>query len=298
MRTMIGVSGALLLAACGGRIEGASDAGGGGGAEIDAGDRADAAQRPACDEPDMLFVLDRTMSMHRMPDGNQPANTPQGHQMSKWHLAVTAIEEVTQLPGIRFGLELFPLDPGGALCVTLEERLLGTLATNSECEAGEVVHSPSLSAAAPIASSIDTETTRLCWSTPIGAGLATASQHLQSIAEGERSQFAVLVTDGKDTCDEALVLSSAHAMAQAGIGVYAIGFDGTGGGVDRALLNHLACAGHTAPSFPDGCTDDGAGNYTATDPDGPVLFQIAQDAEQLSQALQGFASEVCCGCID
>ncbi len=301
MRLVTSIWLSLLLAACGsGDGAGNGDAGNangdGGNDNGDGGPAADA--DTDCEAPDMLLLIDRTMSMHRNPEGDRPENTPAGRASSKWSIAVNSIEGVTATldSGIRFGLALFPVDPGGDICVTLEERILGTTATNTQCEAGEVLVSPAISTGSEIAAAIDVDTTRLCRSTPIGAGLSTAQAALASIQSPSRRQFAVLLTDGEDTCDETLSVTTVHAMADDDVNVYVIGFGGNG--VDNGLLNDLACAGETATGFPTPCTADASGHYTATDRDGPPLYQLAENAAQLTETLEGFAGEVCCDCVD
>src|SRR5688500_2232681 len=60
---------------------------------------------PVCDAPDVLFVLDRSVSMRNRPDGTKPPNTAAGRAETKWGRAVAAIETATaQTAGIRFGL--------------------------------------------------------------------------------------------------------------------------------------------------------------------------------------------------
>lgn len=299
---MVAALGLSLVFACGddGGDGGGSGIDGGPGDTIDADLTAIADADTACEAPDMLLLIDRTMSMHRLPDGTQPPNTPAGRAGSKWALAVNSIESVTAaLEGtIRFGIALFPVDRGGDICVTLEQRTGGTTATNVSCEEGEVMVSPDISTAAAINAAIDVETTRLCRSTPIGAGIATATAGLAAIQNSVRQQFVVLLTDGEDTCDEPLVLSNMHALADTGVKAYVIGFDSSGGGIDNGLLNDLACAGQTATGFPTPCTADASGHYTANDRTGPALYQLAEDAAQLTQTFQAFAGEVCCGCVD
>jgi hypothetical protein len=296
----------ILAVACGDG-SGTPDALGGAGdaTVVDAPPVTDApplSDAESCEPPDMLLVLDRTMSMHRRPDGSVPPDTAAGHMQSKWYIAITAIEQLTaDLEGtIRFGLELFPRDPGQDLCVTLSQRINDVTAMNVQCEAGEVLVSPDTGTVPAIAAALDPETTRLCRSTPIGAGLETARSELESLTDPVRDQFAILITDGQGTCNmDALALSEAQALAAAGIKLYVIGFDGSGGsGVDNAHLNDLACAGQTAPLFPTPCTDDGAGNYTATSPGGAPLYFLADDAAALGQALAEVAGEVCCNCVD
>ncbi len=293
----------LGLQACGGG--GASiDAGGGGDdGSADAWQMADSgptSDAENCEPPDMLIVLDRTMSMHRKPDGTVPANTADGHKLSKWYLAITSLEAATAEldQTIRFGLELFPRDPGGGACVTLTQRIDGITATNTACEAGEVLVQPDIGTSAAIAADLDPETTLLCTSTPIGAGLGTAATELADLADPIRAQYALLLTDGQDTCSEPLSLGNAQALAAAGVNLYVIGFDGSGSGVDNAHLNDLACAGQTAPGFPAPCTDDGSGNYTATNPDGAPLYFLAEDDTELVDVLTQVAGEICCNCIE
>jgi hypothetical protein len=69
------------------------------------------------------------------------------------------------------------------------------------------------------------------------------------------------------------------------------------GGIDRGLLNGMACAGQTAAGFPAGCTANGSGDYRATDRTGAALFLTANDAAGLTSAFEQVAGSVCCGCI-
>ncbi|MCX5745567.1 MAG: VWA domain-containing protein, partial [Proteobacteria bacterium] len=223
----------------------------------------DAGDAGTCTAPDVLIVLDRTMSMITTPAGTLPENTPAGRATSKWGLAVMAIEALGTLDAtIRLGLELFPRDPGGDQCVTIAQKLDGAAASNVRCEPGEVAVEPALATGPEIAGAIDVDTTRLCRSTPIGAALATADVQLAALAAGARAQFVVLVTDGKDACDATGGLTEVQALAARGVLTYAIGFGATGvvDGVDGAQLNRLACAGHTAIGFPAPCTADASGN--------------------------------------
>jgi hypothetical protein len=240
------------------------------------------------------------MSMHRRPDGTIPPDTPAGHAESKWFLAITSIEAVTASLDrtVRFGLELFPIDRGGDVCVTLSQRINGITATNVQCEEGDVLVSPEIDTSDAVAAALDPETTRLCRSTPIGAGTGTALAALAEQADPIRDQYAVLLTDGQDTCDEPLSLANAQALREAGVGLFVIGFDGTGGtGVDNGHLNDLACAGGTAPDFAQSCTDDGAGGFVAVDRGGPPLYLLAEDAQQLQAQLEQVAGTICCGCV-
>lgn len=248
-----------------------------------------------CEPPDMLIVLDRTMSMHRQPDG-VPA--PQAsHELSKWYLAIDAIESVTAGydQRVRFGLELFPRDPADGSCVTLTQRIDGTTASNPQCEEAEVLVSPGVGTAGAIDAAMDPETTLLCRSTPIGAGLDTALAHLTGIQDPIRGQYVLLVTDGQDTCGNPDPVARVQALAAAGVLTFVVGFDASGTGVDPATLNNMACAGMTAPNHATACVDQGGGAYLAVDPTGAMLFLSASDGPELSAQLETVASEV--GCI-
>ena len=258
------------------------------------------ADTSACNPPDVLVVLDRTVSMAERPDGTKPPNTPAGHAESKWYAAVNAVEALTSQfeTSIRFGLELFPREPSGDVCITLSERLSGQTAGNPDCEAGEVIVTPDASAASPIASALDPETTMLCKSTPIGAGLASAATKLAAIRTAGREQYVLFVSDGADTCSNATALANTDALAADGVNTYVVAFDnGAPGGVDKGLLNDMACAGRTAPNFPAGCVADGAGTYRAQNRNGAALFLTADNGAGLSATFEQIAGAVCCGCI-
>ena len=257
-----------------------------------------------CEPADMLIVLDRTMSMHREPNGNPAVDTPEGLQKSKWWIAVEAVEAATATyrQGIRFGIELFPLDPGNNACVTLQERISGITATNPDCQQGEVLVSPDLSTSAAIDTAIDPLTSVLCRSTPIGKGLETTAATLAALDQSatiEREQYALLITDGQDTCSDLEALQEIQAMAAAEVKTYVVGFDGTGGtGVDVPQLNDMACAGLTATDFANNCVDDGQGNYQWDPLAQPIVYIVADGADSLGAALTDIAAEVCCDCVD
>lgn len=257
----------------------------------------------ACEPPDMMITLDRTLTMHFTPEGVNPTDAP-AYASSKWHQAITAIEKLAAPPmdqGIRFGLELWPKDSGG--CITLAERVEDTKqASNTFCEDGDVVVAPALSSGATIQGAIDPATTTLCQSTPTGQALLTASDHLVANAVPGRAQYILLVTDGADwdqSCPTPNPLEVTQKLAGAGIKTFIVGFfaSGMGGpsGVGLAFLNDMACAGQTAKGFPAPCKLMGAG-YIAADPNGPALFLQAGSGDELSVALQGVAAEVCCDC--
>lgn len=250
-----------------------------------------------CEPPDMLIVLDRTMSMHRQPSGD-PAPQNQ-HELSKWFLAISAIETVTGEYDrrLRFGLELFPQDPDDGACVTLAERIDGETADNPTCEHGEVLVPTDLQTAKQIASALDPETTLLCNSTPIGAGLETALQHLASVKNAIRPQYVLLVTDGRDTCDDPDPVEQVQQLLKNGASTFVVGFDGSGKGIDSKTLNNMACAGKTAPEFDKNCVDQGGGAYVAADPSGETLFISASNGDELQNELDSVAALVGCGIV-
>ena len=251
-----------------------------------------------CDPPDVLVVLDRTASMAERPDGTLPADTPAGHAQSKWFIAINAVESLSARldTTIRFGLALFPRAPAGAACITLAQKLSGATASNPQCQAGEVLVEPDAATAAAIDTTLDPETTRLCTSTPIGAGLATARTELAAVRDPAREQYVLFVGDGADSCDAPLALANTDALARDGVKTFVVAFD-QGAGVDAGMLDDMACAGGTAPSFPAGCTQDASGNYRASNRSGPALFLLAGNGAALTTAFEQIAGSVCCGCI-
>jgi len=298
---LAGIVGMLLLAAaCGGS---AGDGSGGGDDDDGTGDgsgdgSADTDGGADCVAPDVLILLDRTQSMHRRPDGTVP--TLDTLDESKWSIAIAAVESLTgALDGtIRFGLALFPRDPGGDVCVTLAERVSGTEATNPDCQAGEIVTEPADATGAAIAGALDPDTTLLCNTTPIGAGLETAGEELARVREPDREQFVLFVGDGQDTCNDAAVIDAAQALARDGVRTYVVSFDGSSDGIDGATLNDMACAGRTAAGFPAPCTADASGDYVAANPAGPALYLQAENAAELDDVLENISTALCCGCVE
>jgi hypothetical protein len=288
-----------------------SDGGGGGGAAGSGGaggiqtTSTGAAGGEQCVPPDLLIALDRTLTMHRMPDGSTPTDAPD-YASSKWSQAITALEGLVtpELDDtIRFGLELWPREEPG--CITLTERVTGTVAaTNPYCSDGEVLLSPALGASTAISDALDPLTTKICISTPTAAGISTGAEHLATIAEPGRDQYMMLVTDGADwdqSCPTPDPVAVTQQLAADGIKTFILGFSATGdiqqGGVGAPFLNNMACAGRTAPDFDTNCTMGPAG-YTATDPAGPTLYLQASDGDALSAALDTIAATICCDCVE
>lgn len=261
----------------------------------------------SCKAPDMLIVLDHTDSMSAQPTGAKPPNTAAGHMLSKWYLATEAVKSIVAPPmdqKIAYGLEPFPLDPkvvsdAGATgtCQTLAGLLSGMHSTNASCVPGEVLVAPAVGTGTAIANILDPETMRLCVSTPIALALDTAKSELASAAVGGVAQYVLLVTDGGETC-KGDVVGITQTLANAGVKTFVVGFgaaDAGSSGVNKPLLDDVACAGMTAPGFPAPCTK-GAKGYTATRTAGPPLFLLAQDGASLKSELLSIASSVCCGC--
>jgi Mg-chelatase subunit ChlD len=246
-----------------------------------------------CDAPEVLFALDRTLTMARTPDGDIPTDAPD-YASSKWYQALNGIKQVVsaQEKQFRFGLELWPRDPGGEACVTLAEQVTKSKkATNPACEPGEVVVPPILNASSQIASKLDPKTTRLCFSTPTGEALITASTYLTGNLTPGRAQYVVLVTDGVDwanTCPDPDPLLRVQQLAASGIKTFTVGFFGKSAspsGVGLAFLNDMACAGQTAINFATACKQGPTG-YIAADPNSTVpLYLGAENSAQLEGVL-------------
>ena len=259
---------------------------------------------PVCEPPDVLIVLDRTLTMHKTPNGGTPADPPE-YQSSKWYQAITAIEGLVAPPfdeSVRFGLELWPRDPGGGQCITLAERITNSkMATNPACEAGEVVVDVDLGAGQAIIDLLDPATTTICLTTPTGTALYSAGDYLDTIKVPGREQYVVLVTDGADwdfSCPEPDPLKAVQDLEAKGIKTFVVGFNGEEAQLGAlAYLNNLACAGQTAKGFPGPCYQTGDGwTAIAADPPFPVYLQ-ADDGVDLSVALQSVLDDVCCGCV-
>jgi hypothetical protein len=284
-----------------------------GGTNVDANGSGDADNTPldsdVCRAPQMMILLDRTGTMHRDLSGATPPDTTAGHAMAKFTLAINAIDSFLGTSGLdqtlRLGLAMFPRDPGGQTCITLSQRLSGSqVFMNPSCEAGEVPVSPDLGTASQIATLLDPEVTRLCNTTPTGAGLETVRDALAGITMPEVDQYVVLVTDGADfydSCPTPDPIPLLRTLSAANIKTFIVGFGAqntTPQGVNPPLLNEMACAGQTAKDFAINCMPLAAGGFTAVDAtNGPRLYFDAADGPSLSTALRAVAREVCCGCI-
>lgn len=231
-----------------------------------------------CIPPHALIILDRTMSMHRETGG-----TP------KWTIALEAI--ATMMAGYRdtiwFGLELFPRDH--ADCVTLEQRISGLRAGNPDCENGDVVIEPGPGTETDINTRL--ASTLLCRSTPIEKAVDVALEWFEANPPDipERKQVAILITDGKETCDGKAHCPTTTLLGM-GIKTFAIGF---GEETDKKDLSSVACAGGTATDT-ENCDDSDPTCVKATSGD-PPLFYLAENPESLQAALDDIAALIECG---
>jgi hypothetical protein len=260
---------------------------------------------PSCVPPDVLIALDRTLTMHKTPDGSEPTDAP-AYASSKWFQALAAIKGLVTPKldqNIRFGLEMWPKDPGMG-CLTLTEKVMGMAATNPACQDGDVLVPPGLGTTAKIAPLLDPTTAHICTSTPTGAGLLTAEAYLKANQAAGRGQYIMLVTDGADwdqSCPMPDPLTVTQQIAKDGIKTFMVGFSATGdiqpGGTGAPFLNDMACAGMTAKGFPDTCVMTPSG-YAAKDPTGQTLYLQASDGAALTTAFAGIAAEICCNCVN
>ncbi|HEY0136676.1 MAG TPA: vWA domain-containing protein, partial [Nannocystis sp.] len=199
------------------------------------------------------------------------------------------------------GLELWPRDPGGEQCITLEQRILDSKqATNPACEVGEILVPPALGSGAAITSAIDPLTTHICSTTPTASGLITASDWLIDHVVPGRKQYIVLVTDGADwsfSCPDPSPLLTTQQIAAAGIQTYVVGFFGQEAQAGAlAFLNDMACAGQTAKDFANNCVQMGAG-YVAKDPMFPTPLYLQAGDNELPATLEGVAAEILQFCV-
>ncbi|HSO00425.1 MAG TPA: hypothetical protein VLS89_19170, partial [Candidatus Nanopelagicales bacterium] len=85
-----------------------------------------------------------------------------------------------------------------------------------------------------------------------------------------------------------------------GVNTYVIGFgavDGSADGIDKPMLNDLACAGRTSAGFPANCLDDGSGNYRWDAQSNVDVFLQAQDGASRTELLEALGADVCCDCV-
>jgi len=204
--------------------------------------------------PNMLIVLDRSLSMTEDLDGVL-GGTP-----SKWEIATAAIDEVTVAfsEQIRFGLMMFP----GAS----EECGL-----DDPCDAGGVFIDPAPETAEAISTQIDFSGA-CALGTPIGETI-TALNGYQGLQDPDRDNFVLMLTDGQpmECTDHDLEVAVAQLRAQPeDVRTFVVGF---GSGVNPTQLAAMAMAGGTARD-----TD-------------PVYYQ-ADDATALQEAFADIAGSI------
>lgn len=230
-----------------------------------------------CWEPEVLIAIDRTLSMRTAVDG-----------VTKWDMARQAIAAIGEkfANGIYFGLEFFPKTVEG--CYTIADIQAGNTVNNVTCLEGEVVIPPAYDTDELINSAM--ESAKLCRSSPIKSALLSARDFYVAHppTPAERKQFVILLTDGKETCEKATLSCGAQELLAAGVKTYVVGF---GGAVNPDYLNHLVCAGGTAPDPnscligpSSGCTEA----YLGIDP----LYFTAEDGEQLLLQLDEIAAKL------
>jgi hypothetical protein len=264
----IGVTVALLWAACGSQSEvgGSHGGGGAGGTNItlptqpssgggsdagtgvaptpdgNCGNRASTmTQSPA----DLLVVLDRSGSMVNDIASDNPCDPPTAACAQRWATMVTAMANVlTSAPsGIHWGLKLFST-PGvvGAQGGTPEG-----CAVNPGVEVPVDQGSPASLRAAMTAATPN-------YNTPTRAAIEAARAYLTSVSDG-RAKNILLATDGEPNCakngayatepDMAATLAAIDATLAAGIKVYVIGV-----GPSTGNLDEMARRGGTGSFYP------------------------------------------------
>jgi hypothetical protein len=193
---------------------------------------------PVCGKvSDALIIFDRSGSMSSSIGGK-----------SKLTIARDAVTDLTNTfdGQIGFGLEIFP----------------GT----GSCGAGKLNVAPGPNSVKAIQSTL--KATFPSGSTPLAASLDSARTFLQQSAKPGEPQYAILITDGMETCG-GKELTSAQNLANSGVKIWVVGF---GSGVDPTVLGQIAQIG-------------GTGSY----------FQ-ADNLTQLSAALKTIANQIsCCG---
>ncbi|GMU62640.1 MAG: hypothetical protein AMXMBFR34_44030 [Myxococcaceae bacterium] len=162
-------------------------------------------------EANVLIVLDHSGSMMERVAGT-----------TKWAAAVEAVKAVTAAHDaqIRFGLQMFSFQ-------------------SQVCHPGQVLVLPGSGNAAEISAALPVKADgRL---TPVAGALDVASQ-VAELADPDRSNFVLLITDGKENCGGDPV-AEVERLFNKGVRTYTVGF---GGEVDQDNLNDMAIKGGTA----------------------------------------------------
>jgi hypothetical protein len=208
--------------------------------------------------PDMLIVLDRSLSMQ---------------QGSRWAPSVSGLKAITAAlqSSVGFGLMAFPGTSGGSApvdCFALGdvERTAECLAlqdlggTGLTCTTGNINVPIGYNNAAAIAQALDGMAPD--GATPTAATLQAARAELDKIVAGPDQlaapKYVLLVTDGSPNCSNGSLgagapdltavsasVSAIQAMAQNGIKTYVLGYDTQSDATLRANLDQMARAGGT-----------------------------------------------------
>jgi hypothetical protein len=217
--------------------------------------------RTARVSPEMLIVLDRSLSMQ---------------QGSRWTPSVSGLKAITSAlqADVAFGLMAFPGTSGGNApidCFALSDpqRMGECLAlqdlggSGMTCNAGSLNVPVGYNNAATIAQALDGMAPD--GATPTAVTLQAARAELEKLVTGPDQlaspKYVLLVTDGAPNCtdgslgvsgqDQAAVsasLAAIQAMAQSGIKTYVLGYDTQKDATLRSVLDQMARAGGTGDS--------------------------------------------------
>jgi Mg-chelatase subunit ChlD len=221
----------------GGTSGGAGTGGGAGGATSGGGVCESNSIQTQRLSPDMLIVLDRSLSME---------------QGWRWDPSVNGVKAITAAlqADVAFGLMTFPGTSGGSV-------LPGTDLT---CATGSLNVPIAHNNATAISQALDATSPE--GATPTAATLQAAHAELGKIVvspdEVASPKYVLLVTDGAPNCtngsfggggqDSAAVAASVSAiqtMAQSGIKTYVVGYDTQNDAALRSALDQMARAGGT-----------------------------------------------------
>lgn len=204
----------------------AGDDGGGGesGADIPICNEVDLSASPLVN---LLLVVDKSASMSDPTSATVPDRTKAEDLQQAVHVLLDRYQH-----RIRFGWMAFP--------------------NQEDCDPGVVLVDIADDAAPLIASLVDAF---LPWGgTPTGESLQNARSYFQQLADNERQNFVMLVTDGMPTCpnggghntndaDSQLALQAVGELAGDAVGTFVIGLGEDLNASNPQLLNDMAVAG-------------------------------------------------------
>ena len=252
-----------------------ADTGADGGATPDTRDASDAAdtKNPVCDGAtgvypatptphDVLFLLDRSGSMHITVASGA----------TRWQAAEKAIGSLLDTlsgdPAIRAGFDMFPRGDAPITCCWIDPTIddvtcdcaPGELPTpDARCD--EATYDPSLVPTGPldgaqkdrILTAIHASDAEFYWGTPMKAGVQSAVEKQMGALDAEAIHSVVLITDGAptscnatdDKIDAVVAAASEGASASTPVLTFVVGvIDGTTG-ANAANLSKVAVAGGT-----------------------------------------------------